>query len=114
LARNGQIDRAIALTERKFPSGGNVGMKRYNAACIYSLGSTGAFLSPERKEEVSRRAVELLVEAKAAGHFNDPNQVAHATADKDLDSIRGRADFREKFAGLLAPERGPPPHEVKP
>jgi hypothetical protein len=84
----------------------------YNAACAYAVASGGPGLAPGRKEELARRAVDLLRETWAIGYFDDPKRVAHAKGDRDLAPLRARADFQALFAGPPV-EKAPPPREVK-
>jgi tetratricopeptide (TPR) repeat protein len=101
LAGYGQPERGVRLAEEKLRESAGGG-DRYDAACVYATASASAALTPARREELARRAVALLGEARAAGFFDDPKQVAHAKADGDLDAIRGREDFKKLLAALEA------------
>jgi tetratricopeptide (TPR) repeat protein len=100
VARNGRIDRAIRLAEQLVPTNGNLAMQRYSAACVYAIASTGPGLAPERKEELARRAVELMEECKAAGGLDDPQELEHAKSDGDLAPLRDREDFQRLFGSM--------------
>jgi eukaryotic-like serine/threonine-protein kinase len=47
----------------------------------------------DRREELSRTAVEYLNKALAKGHFDTPDEIELLTSDRDLEPLRGRADF---------------------
>jgi serine/threonine protein kinase len=84
----------------------------YNAACAFSIASGSRGLSAERAEELARRSVELLAQARAAGYFDDPKRAVHAKTDPDLDWIRKRPELPALIAGPPT-EQGPPPREVR-
>jgi serine/threonine-protein kinase len=69
----------------------------YNSACCYARSMPQAD-SAQRKNELARRAVELLGEALDRG-FND---AATFETDTDLDSLRQREDFRKLLARVKA------------
>jgi eukaryotic-like serine/threonine-protein kinase len=96
LARIGQSDLAMRMTEEKLRGSDNGG-EFYNAACVYALASAAPTLMPARKEELTRRAIALLDKAQEAGVFNDPRQWENAKIDPDLDPLRGREDFKNRM-----------------
>ncbi|HLN29780.1 MAG TPA: serine/threonine-protein kinase [Gemmataceae bacterium] len=65
----------------------------YNFACVYAAASGKI---ADKKQEYANRAMELLQKAVQAG-YNDP---ANMKTDTDLDSLRGREDFKKLLAGL--------------
>jgi tetratricopeptide (TPR) repeat protein len=60
---------------------------QYSCACFFALASARA---DDKKQEYETRAIESLMRAVAAG-FDD---AAHLKQDTDLDSLRGREDFK--------------------
>jgi serine/threonine protein kinase/tetratricopeptide (TPR) repeat protein len=100
LAHNGRPERAVRLAEETWLRPGKE--HHYNAACAYATASADCGLPPQRKEELARRAVALLQEARATGYFDDPARVAHARADADLNPVRARDDFKNLMATLEA------------
>ena len=89
----------------------------YNAACLLSLSSSAAagdkkLPEPKRKELAERyavRAVELLGQARLAGFFKNPKNIAHLTKDSDLGALRTRADYK-KFLHELQSTPQPQPN----
>jgi hypothetical protein len=65
----------------------------YNFSCIFAVASAE---TPGGKREYADRAVDLLTKAVKAG-FTD---VVHIRRDTDLDSLRGREDFKKLVADL--------------
>ena len=84
------------------------GFAYYDFACIYALAAAAAqkdakLLPAEREqwgEHHAVRAVELLVQAQAAGFFKDPRQIEHLKQDSDLDSLRTCADYQKLLSEL--------------
>jgi serine/threonine protein kinase len=100
LAWNGQAERAVRVAEEIVLQSGRD--PQYDAACVYATASADPSLSPQRKEQLARRAVELLTNAKEAGQFR-PELMTLAKTDADLNPIRHRDDFKKLMASL---ERG--------
>jgi tetratricopeptide (TPR) repeat protein len=79
---------------------------RYDLARVFALCAAAARGDDARPlpvgerlaEEHARRAVGLLKEAAAAGHFRDRRNRADLERNADLDALRGRADFRALLA----------------
>jgi serine/threonine-protein kinase len=103
LVRSGDYRRAISEAEAIISSAPNrTGLTIYNVACVESLASAlahaDAMLEPaartSRAESLAARAVARLGQARAAGYFSDPANVAHIGRDPDLDPLRSRPDFR--------------------
>ena len=67
----------------------------YDLACVFSLATGAAGPSP-LADRYASRAVEFLRKAINAG-FRDAE---HMKRDKDLDSLRSRADFGKLLVGL--------------
>jgi serine/threonine protein kinase/Flp pilus assembly protein TadD len=65
----------------------------YDFACIYAVASGKM---ADQKQEYADRAMELLQKAMAAGYRDGE----HIAKDKDLDALRGRADFKKLIADL--------------
>jgi serine/threonine protein kinase/tetratricopeptide (TPR) repeat protein len=106
----GQVE--TGLKDADEAAAGKVPGALYNAACAYAVASADRDLSPERTEELARRAVELLEQVRATGYFDDPKRAAHSKADPDLYHVRNRADFQALFADAPV-EKAPPPRVVK-
>ncbi len=77
----------------------------YNFACLCAITSGK---EAGKKQEYADRAVEMLQKAVKAGY----KDAAHMAADKDLDLLRERADFKKLIAELE--KKFPPPPEVAP
>jgi serine/threonine protein kinase/Tfp pilus assembly protein PilF len=73
----------------------------YDFACVCAVASSK---STDKKEEYTDRAMALLQQAVKAG-FSD---AAHMAKDPDLDSLRGRDDFK-KLLGELTKKTRPNP-----
>jgi tetratricopeptide (TPR) repeat protein len=65
----------------------------YNFACVYAV--AGSKLA-DKKEEYADQAMELLRRAVKAGY----RDAAHVKQDSDLESLRGRNDFKQLLAEL--------------
>jgi uncharacterized protein (TIGR03067 family) len=68
-----------------------------------------ARLSPAERsrqaEDNAHQAVALLVKLQQAGFFRKPSRVTELQTDKDLDALRGRADFQKLLANLAELEK---------
>jgi tetratricopeptide (TPR) repeat protein len=60
----------------------------YDFACVYAVASSNV---ADTKQEYAERAVQLLHQAVKAGYTD----AAHMQEDSDLDSLRGRDDFKK-------------------
>jgi serine/threonine-protein kinase len=108
LARAGDYIRAAAEAGELAGGGSPPGAMLYDLSCAFSLSASAASRDaarplPEREkyaEAWSRQAVSLLRSAAAAGFFRDAASRARLGKDSDLDSLRGRDDYRA-FAGEL-------------
>ena len=75
----------------------------YNAARLLSLSSAAAagdkgLPVPKRKELAERyatRAIGLLTDARVAGFFKNPENIAYTAKDPGLEALRTRADFKK-------------------
>ena len=75
----------------------------YNVACAYAV---AAGSRPANADKHAKRAVSLLEELAATRYFALPQRVASLDKDPDLDSLRGRVDykaFREQLKPPLVP-----------
>jgi tetratricopeptide (TPR) repeat protein len=89
----------------------------YDAGCCYALceravgrNAKPADWSPEErhlKEEYARRALASLHRAWEAGFFAESAHVKRLREDGDLDSIRGREEFRKWLRLVQARPKGP-------
>ena len=55
------------------------------------------------REKYAIRAVELLRQANAAGHFKTETEIEHLRTDADLAALRDREDFKELIDDLQQP-----------
>jgi hypothetical protein len=89
-------------------SKGLTGATLYALAGAYALSSAAAFKdgkvpAADRDKlagQYAARAVQLLRQAQAAGHFRTRAHLAGLKKDADLDPLRSRADFKELLARL--------------
>lgn len=80
----------------------------YDGACVFALSikalAGDSTISPEQKvsltDDYGRQCVSLLTQAQARDHFDSPDNRQHFESDKDLATVRERADFKE-FASKL-------------
>ena len=68
-------------------------------ACFYAIASGN---SADKNQEFADRAMDLLQKAVKAGY----KDAEHMAEDKDLDPIRGRADFKKLIEELAAKQPG--------
>ncbi len=97
LGRQGQWARALAEADEVSYSEKKLsGPTLYDLACTYALkaGAVTADVGP------AARAVEMLVRARAAGHFKGATFVEQLKNDVDLDPLRKRPDFQKLLAEL--------------
>jgi len=87
------------------------GERFYNLACVDALASAaalddGALVSTDRSaraERLAARAVQRLARAGSAGYFASVANLANLKTDRDLDSLRPRADFQALVMDLAFP-----------
>jgi serine/threonine protein kinase len=116
LVSAGEYARGTAEIETLLAEGHAHGRHLYTFAYLHSLSSAAAAsdarLSAAEREKLADsyggRAVELLRQAQAAGHFQNPDRLDHMKQDKDLDPIRSRPDFQGLLAELEGLEAGAP------
>jgi hypothetical protein len=77
----------------------------YDFTCVYALASGK---SADKKQQYAERAMELLHQAVKAGYTN----AAHMKENTDLDSLRGREDFKKLLQELE--KKSAPGPEKKP
>jgi hypothetical protein len=68
----------------------------YNAACVFALLGATPGLDAESAERYAAHALELLRKAVEKGYPN----LEEMKSDKDFDSLRERADFKQLFIGF--------------
>ncbi len=106
--RIGQVAEAVTDAEVLVSIPCIPGEALYDAACVFGVAAR-AESAPEKRERLEARCVEFLSRAfaagfgkddvqKATGIFGDP--VEHLKHDKDLDSVRHRADYRKLLEEL--------------
>ncbi len=89
----GQVAEAMAEVAELVKSPDGPADRWYDFACFYSIASDKV---PDKKDEYSQRAVELLQQAVDAGY----NDAAHMQQDTDLDPLRDHEDFKALLAEL--------------
>jgi serine/threonine-protein kinase len=89
----GQTAEAVAETAELLKTPNWNAGQWYDFACFYAVAS--GKLS-DKKQEYADRAMELLQQAVKAGY----RDAAHMKQDSDLDSLRGRDDFKRLLAEL--------------
>jgi tetratricopeptide (TPR) repeat protein len=106
----GQVAEAVAEVAELTMSPNWNTTQQYDFACVYSVASGEI---ADKKAEYADRAMELLQKAANAG-FKD---ATHIKADKDLDPLRDRDDFKKLLAEVekrfALKELAPPPREKK-
>jgi serine/threonine-protein kinase len=83
----------------------------YDLACAFALCCAAVErdtkLPMTEREKLAEghasRAMEMLTNAKAAGLFKNPNQVANLKTDADLNALRKRRDFKDFLAEVAPP-----------
>lgn len=93
LLRAGRPAEAVSAVAAVRTTAGLTATDWYGIACFDAIASTKV---ADQKQAHADRAMDALKQAVAAG-FTD---VAHMTADRDLDGLRARADFRALLADL--------------
>jgi hypothetical protein len=89
----------------------------YNAACAFALASAAPDIDAAERDRRAALAITYLDRICKAGYFRHPKKGEHyrseIATDKDLDSLRTRADFKRilsEVQNLL--EQAPPPRLV--
>jgi tetratricopeptide (TPR) repeat protein len=106
---------AVAEVEKGLVIAPQDGLTRYNASCGYAtisaaIGQDMKLPVKERQQQAERyalRAVELLRQTKQAGLFHRVAAVDFMAKDPDLDSLRGREDFKALMRELQAVNETP-------
>src|SRR5262249_12329841 len=89
----GQVAEAVAEVAELTKAGDWNAGHWYNFACVYAVASGKI---TDKKQEYANRAMELLQRGVKAGW----KDAAHMQKDKDLDSLRGREDFKKLMESL--------------
>ncbi|HEV2971097.1 MAG TPA: tetratricopeptide repeat protein [Pirellulales bacterium] len=125
LARQGKHAEAAATAEKLAALRPVSGENLLQAAQGYALcagglkpaDSKGQLSADEQalQERYAARAVELLKQSNAAGHFKHSEQRAKLDLDHNLDALRSRDDFKNLLAEIPAApdEKLPPPRVTK-
>ncbi|HEY6562859.1 MAG TPA: serine/threonine-protein kinase, partial [Pirellulaceae bacterium] len=117
LARMGAPARAVAQAEAMAEGMELAGVDLFNLACVYavSMAALPVDAPPPVKEQYGNRAVELLEQAHASGWFRDPSAIDLVRADRDLEPIRSRSDYRSLMGHLeqAMDSVGPEPGDSK-
>jgi serine/threonine protein kinase/tetratricopeptide (TPR) repeat protein len=112
-ARQGNHAQAVAEAEAVIAEFPTHGALLYEAARAYALSSpvvrAHSLLPSGDQEELSRRyadqAVALLLRARANGQFSTSASLDDLKTEKDLDTLRPRADFQELLALVQQPSK---------
>jgi serine/threonine-protein kinase len=96
LARNGELDKAVAEADQLAAAKNANAVTLYDAACVFAVAVGVVKDKAGPREKYASRAVELLRQAVARGYKN----VAHMNKDSDLDALRQREDFKKLIAEL--------------
>jgi tetratricopeptide (TPR) repeat protein len=91
----GRIAEAVADVAELMKDEGWEADQWYDFACVYAVAS-GTIA--DKKQEYADRAMELLRKAVLTGYKN----AAHLGKQRDLNSLRGRDDFKKLLAELEA------------
>jgi eukaryotic-like serine/threonine-protein kinase len=107
----GMVAEAVAEVEELSKDANSKADQWYDFACVFSVASGKI---ADKKKEYADRAMELLQKAVKSGY----KDAVHMAKDTDLDSLRGREDFKKLMAELEKksppkPQLAPPPREVK-
>ncbi len=100
LIHSGDHARAVADANALAGEKNVTGATLYNAACVFSIGSSVVKQDAELQDQYALRAVELLTLAKRQGFFKDAKNVEHMDQDSDLDPLRARVEFKQFIAEL--------------
>jgi tetratricopeptide (TPR) repeat protein len=100
LAHSGDHARAVAEANALAAEKAVKGATLYNAACVFSIGSSVVKQDAKLQDQYALRAVELLTLAKGQGFFKNATNVAHMNTDSDLDPLREREEFKQLIAEL--------------
>jgi tetratricopeptide (TPR) repeat protein len=73
----------------------------YNAACVFSLGSSDASVSSAERGRRADQALEYLSGIADHGYFRGEKQKRELRTDADLDPLRSLVRFRALVSGLL-------------
>ncbi|MCS7015601.1 MAG: protein kinase [Gemmatales bacterium] len=110
LARLGEIQRAVAETQRLSREHQKTGSLLYNLACVHAVlaetVSQDQKLTPSEqsrlRETHASQAVELLRQAADLGYFRSSSRLQYLQHDQDLDALRQRDDFKQLLEKLSA------------
>jgi hypothetical protein len=91
--QSGQVTEAVAEIAELIKSANWNAGQWYDFACVYSVASGKL---ADKNKEYADRAMDLLRKAVNGG-FND---AAHMAKDTDLDSLRGREDYKKLIEEL--------------
>jgi tetratricopeptide (TPR) repeat protein len=103
-----QYARAVALLDPR-AAGLLDASSSHLAACVCALaGAACAANDPAQADRLAGWAVTYLARAEKAGYFLAPGRLARLARAKDLDPLRGRADFRKWLAGVAGKDEAGP------
>jgi tetratricopeptide (TPR) repeat protein/tRNA A-37 threonylcarbamoyl transferase component Bud32 len=100
LAHAGALDKAIAVADAIRGEKELNGLVLYNCACVYAIAARALKQDPQPAERHAVHAMELLAQARTAGYFKSATNQKLLRTDKDLESLRSRADFKKLVDGV--------------
>jgi uncharacterized protein (TIGR03067 family) len=108
LAHQGHHRSAVNEAKQILAAGKTSVDEEYQSACVYAVASAsaakdnslGAAERARLAEQYAVRGVELLRHIQATGRLEDLTKVESLKKDRDLASLRSRADFRKVRAGF--------------
>lgn len=112
LARLGEIEYAVAETEKLSSAKTKTGSLLYNLACIHAVladvvPKKSNAPNPEQlklAEQYARRAVEFLQQAAELGYFQSAVRRGYLDRDPDLEAVRHREDFKRLLEKISSGE----------
>lgn len=92
----GVVDESIQLADElvQLADPRHISHVKYNAVCVYALGSTRV-ADRSRGEELAKKAIRVLEELNTSGYFLSVAQARNLLRDTDLFALHSRSDWRE-------------------
>jgi tetratricopeptide (TPR) repeat protein len=90
------VSEVDALTAKSGLNAGNY----YNFACLFAQASLAPGLAPATVEDFQQRALRLLERVARMGFLSTPSGKQLIHADRDIDPLRQREDFKRLVEGL--------------
>jgi serine/threonine-protein kinase len=99
-AQTGQVDKAVAVAKALVQGKDASGATLYGAAGVYALASKAIESNARQAERYADRAMALLRQAQAAGHFRDADRMAHLKQNSAFVPLHSRAAYQKFLAEL--------------